>query len=107
MRLYSTRARRSGKSPRSHQRPLHSVAGNGAGYWPLLPAAIGLWRFAHPSAPIPIAVLPLENTGHDPADEYFADGLTDELIRNLSIIDGLAVRSRTSSFGLKDKASSI
>jgi TolB-like protein/Flp pilus assembly protein TadD len=45
----------------------------------------------------------LENTSHDPANEYFADGLTDELIRNLSIIDGLAVRSRTSSFGLKGK----
>src|SRR5215472_3107228 len=36
IRLYSTRDRRSGKSPRSHQRLLHSVAGNGAGYWPLL-----------------------------------------------------------------------
>jgi len=66
----------------------------------LLPAAIGLWRFAHQSAPIPIAVLPLEDTSHDPANSYFADGLTDELIRNLSIIDGLAVRSRTSSFGI-------
>src|SRR5215469_1208389 len=31
-----------------------------------LPAAIGLWQFAHQSAPIPIAVLPRENTGHDP-----------------------------------------
>src|SRR5215510_13415337 len=66
----------------------------------LLPAAIGLLRFAHQSAPIPIAVLPLEDTSHDPANSYFADGLTDELIRNLSIIDGLAVRSRTSSFGI-------
>ena len=58
-------------------------------------------------APISIAVLPLENTSHDPANDYFADGLTDELIRNLSIIDGLAVRSRTSSFGLKDKPRNI
>src|SRR6516164_4355622 len=66
----------------------------------LLPAAVGLWWFAHQSAPIPIAVLPLEDTSHDPANSYFADGLTDELIRNLSIIDGLAVRSRTSSFGI-------
>jgi len=66
----------------------------------LLPGAIGLWRFAHQSAPIPIAVLRLEDTSHDPANSYFADGLTDELIRNLSIIDGLAVRSRTSSFGI-------
>jgi TolB-like protein len=73
----------------------------------LLPAAIGLWQFANQSTPIRIAVLPLENTGHDPADEYLADGLTEELIRNLSIIDGLAVRSRTSSFDMKGKQRSI
>jgi TolB-like protein/tetratricopeptide (TPR) repeat protein len=68
--------------------------------------AAWLW-FQHRSAPIPIAVLPLENTSHDPANDYFADGLTDELIRNLSIIDGLAVRSRTSSFGMKGKPRNI
>jgi TolB-like protein/Flp pilus assembly protein TadD len=67
----------------------------------------GAWWAQHRSEAIPIAVLPLENTSHDPADEYLADGLTDELIRNLSIIDGLAVRSRTSSFGLKDKPRNI
>ena len=70
-------------------------------------ATVGWWWAQRSKAPIPIAVLPLENTSHNPADEYFADGLTDELIRNLSIIDGLAVRSRTSSFGMKDKAGSI
>jgi len=41
-----------------------------------------------------IAVLPLENLGHDPSNDYFADGLTDEIIRNLSVIEGLTVRSR-------------
>jgi TolB-like protein len=67
-----------------------------------------VWQWTqHRGAPIAIAVLPLENTGHDPANEYFADGLTDELIRNLSIIDGLTVRSRTSSFGLKGKPRNI
>ncbi len=70
-------------------------------------AAAGWWWSQQRSAPIPIAVLPLENTSHDPANEYFADGLTDELIRNLSIIDGLTVRSRTSSFGLKGKPRNI
>src|SRR5262249_70199 len=55
------------------------------------------WWAQHRGAPVAIAVLPLENVSHDPAHDYFADGLTDELIRNLSIIDGLAVRSRTSS----------
>jgi TolB-like protein/cytochrome c-type biogenesis protein CcmH/NrfG len=50
-----------------------------------------------------IAVLPFKNLSADPNDEYFADGLTDEIIRNLSVIDGLDVRSRTSSFTFKDK----
>ena len=70
-------------------------------------AAAGWWWIQHRSAPISIAVLPLENTSHDPANDYFADGLTDELIRNLSIIEGLAVRSRTSSFGIKDRPRNI
>ncbi len=65
-------------------------------------AGAGWWFFQHKSPPpISIAVLPLENLGHDPAGDDFADGLTDELIRNLSIIEGLSVRSRTSSFALK------
>ena len=70
-------------------------------------AIVGVWWAKRSNGPVPIAVLPLENTSHNPTDEYFADGLTDELIRNLSIIDGLAVRSRTSSFGIKDKARNI
>jgi TolB-like protein len=70
-------------------------------------AAGGWWWTRHRSAPIAIAVLPLENTSHDPANDYFADGLTDELIRNLSIIEGLSVRSRTSSFAIKGRSRSI
>jgi TolB-like protein/Flp pilus assembly protein TadD len=66
-------------------------------------AAVGWWRFQHQNAPIPIAVLPLNNLSQDPANDYFADGLTDEIIRNLSIIDGLAVRSQSSSFTFKGK----
>jgi serine/threonine-protein kinase len=69
--------------------------------------ATAWWWIQHASTPIAIAVLPLENTSHDPANDYFADGLTDELIRNLSIIDGLAVRSRTSSFGIKGRPRNI
>ena len=50
-----------------------------------------------------IAVLPFKNLSADPNSEYFVDGLTDEIIRNLSVIEGLDVRSRTSSFTFKDK----
>jgi TolB-like protein/DNA-binding winged helix-turn-helix (wHTH) protein/Tfp pilus assembly protein PilF len=43
-----------------------------------------------------IAVLPLENLSGDPTQEYFADGMTDELITNLAQIGALKVISRTS-----------
>ena len=43
-----------------------------------------------------IAVLPLENLSGDPSQEYFADGMTDELITNLAKIESLRVISRTS-----------
>ncbi len=74
-----------------------------AGLAVLLAAAMGWWWVQRNRAPIAIAVLPLENLSHDPAYDYWADGLTDELIRNLSVIEGLAVRSRTSSFAMKGK----
>jgi TolB-like protein len=63
------------------------------------------WRWFHlrENPPIPIAVLPLINLNNDPAEDYYADGLTGEIIRNLAIIEGLAVRSQTSSFALKGK----
>ena len=50
-----------------------------------------------------IAVLPLQNLSATPDSDYFADGLTDEIIRSLADIDGLDVRSRTSSFYFKGR----
>src|SRR5215510_2219544 len=65
-------------------------------------AVIGYWWVGHQNLPIDIAVLPLKNLSPDAANEYFADGLTDEIIGDLSVIEGLAVRSRTSSFVFKN-----
>ena len=48
-----------------------------------------------------IAVLPLENLSHEPEQEYFADGMTEELITSLSKIGALHVTSRTSIMGYK------
>lgn len=74
-------------------------------------AVLGLsaagWWMAQRKAPVTIAVLPLANLNQDPAYDYLADGLTDELIRTLSSFDGLAPRSRTSSFALKGKPRNV
>ncbi len=70
-------------------------------------AAFGWWWSLRPRAPISIAVLPLKNLSPDRSGDYFTDGLTDEIIRNLSIIDGMVVRSQTSSFAFKSTTANI
>ena len=54
-----------------------------------------------------IAVLPLENLSGDPEQEYFADGMTEELITDLSKISALKVISRTSVMQFKHKKQSL
>jgi adenylate cyclase len=70
-------------------------------------AATLWWWIQHKKAPIPIAVLPLVDLSQDASNDYFTDGLTSEIIRNLSILDGLAVRSQTSSFAFKGKPRNV
>jgi TolB-like protein/Tfp pilus assembly protein PilF len=55
------------------------------------------------SAPISIAVLPFVDLGPNKNDEYFSDGLTDELINDLAKVQGFRVVSRTSVFQFKGK----
>ncbi|HEY6829140.1 MAG TPA: hypothetical protein VI259_19905, partial [Gemmatimonadaceae bacterium] len=51
-----------------------------------------------------VAVLPFGNVGGGPNDEYFSDGLTDELANALSRIPGLRLPGRTSTYALKGKS---
>jgi len=63
-------------------------------------------RPSEAATPIPeksIAVLPLVNESGDPKDEYFSDGLSEELIAALAQISGLKVIGRSSSFRFKDR----
>lgn len=64
------------------------------------PASVERMAFPLPDKPS-IAVLPFDNLGGDPEQEYFADGMTDDLITDLSKVSGLFVIARNSSFSYK------
>jgi len=77
-----------------HPNPLPQNSGRGAEALPL------------PSIPS-IAVLPFTNLSGDPGQEYFSDGLSDQLITQLSWVPHLFVIARASSFSYKGKAVTI
>ncbi len=54
-----------------------------------------------------IAVLPFDNLSSDPENEYFSDGMTEEIINALSKINGLKVTARTSSFVFKKQKEDV
>jgi len=54
-----------------------------------------------------LAVLPFVNMSADPENEYFSDGITEELLNALTRVDGLQVTSRTSAFAFKGKHDDI
>lgn len=67
--------------------------------------------FAGPRSPVPsiptIAVLPFANRSPDPEDEYFSEGLADELTNVLAKVPGLRVAGRTSTNRFKGKAEDL
>ena len=54
-----------------------------------------------------LAVLPFVDMSADPENEFFSDGITEELLNALTRIDGLQVTSRTSVFAFKGKNADI
>jgi TolB-like protein/class 3 adenylate cyclase/Flp pilus assembly protein TadD len=83
----------------------------------LIVGGVLIWRTASPpvevasvekmALPLPdkpsIAVLPFDNMSDDPKQEYFSDGITEDLITDLSKISGLFVIARNSTFTYKGK----
>jgi TolB-like protein/DNA-binding winged helix-turn-helix (wHTH) protein len=71
----------------------------------LLAASLAVWKlhsWNHPSPAIrSLAVLPFESLSSDASQDYFADGMTDELISDLGQISALRVISRTSVMSYK------
>ena len=60
-----------------------------------------------PAEPTAIAVLPFANMSPDGANEYFSDGMTEEIITALTKVKGLRVAARTSAFAFKGKTESV
>jgi TolB-like protein/Tfp pilus assembly protein PilF len=66
-------------------------------------AGLGADLAAGPVSDMPsVAVLPFANLSADPDNEYFTDGLTEELISALANVEGLQIPARTSVYALKD-----
>ena len=65
----------------------------------------------NPALPLPdkpsIAVLPFANLSGDPQQEYFSDGITDDIVTDLSRVPGLFVIDRGSSFAYKGKPAKV
>jgi TolB-like protein len=59
------------------------------------------------SQPRSIAVLPFVNMSNDPGNEYFSDGMSEEILNTLAGVDGLQVAARTSSFRFKGQAADV
>jgi adenylate cyclase len=83
--------------------------GGGTAYWLKTqvpqeePASVERMAFPLPDKPS-IAVLPFTNMSNDAQQEYFADGMTEDLITDISKVSGLFVISRNSVFTYKGKA---
>ncbi|MBW1789709.1 MAG: adenylate/guanylate cyclase domain-containing protein, partial [Deltaproteobacteria bacterium] len=85
------------------------VVGAAAAVWhfyfrppPIEPASLEKMALPLPDKPS-IAVLPFVNMSDDPKQEYFVDGMTDDLITDLSKLSGILVIARNSTFTYKGK----
>ncbi|MBV8122027.1 MAG: adenylate/guanylate cyclase domain-containing protein [Alphaproteobacteria bacterium] len=65
------------------------------------PAAVSEWSYSAPR--LSMVVLPFTNLSNDPQQEYFADGITEDLITDLSRIEGSTVIARNTAFTYKGK----
>ena len=70
-------------------------------------AALERAVLAPPQETPSIAVLPFANMSSDPENEFFGDGLAEEILNALVAIEGLRVAARTSSFSFKGRQADI
>jgi len=95
------------QSVKNIARPVRTYALSAAGV-ASLPPVVGTVEPGRPVMPLPvprlsIVVLPFANLSNDPEQEYFADGITDDLTTDLSRIPGSFVIARNTAFAYKGK----
>ena len=94
--------------PRKRKRTVVLVAGS---LLALGVIAATIWPFVHARKAVQpirsLAVLPLDNLSGDPSEEFFADGMTDQLITDLAKVGSLRVISRTSVMQYKGAKKSL
>jgi adenylate cyclase len=76
----------------------------------LIIIAVGWLIYSHQTknrVPQSIAVLPFENLSSDPEQEYFVDGLSEEILNSLTHIPNLTVIAKTSSFSFKGQNKTV
>jgi TolB-like protein/Tfp pilus assembly protein PilF len=118
--LFPEASRATQSPPPAHSTPFEPAAGAGRAdtrrRWgaivAMAVAALGLgylgldrWLLRHAgpvAGPKSVAVLPLRNESGDPSQQYFSDGLSEDLITTLSQFPGLKVIGRTSSFQFRN-----
>lgn len=84
--------------------PVHALAIRTQGQEAAPTQAAGSGAEALPEPVMPsIAVMPFDNLSNDPEQEYFSDGITEDVITELSMISGLFVIARHSTFAYKGK----
>src|SRR5262245_8564226 len=107
--ITATPIRSRGNRSRRNRSPFRRAA---VGAAVLLAAATGFslereWRLASPGASASVAVLPFADLSPDRNQEYFADGVTEEIIDSLARLPDLRVVARTSAFAFKGEDADI
>ena len=99
----ATPARPRAQAPRFSRRQV--VAGAGTAGAVVAAAGAGFWWLSggSPASAARIAVLPFQNLSDDPKQDYFSDGLAEELRATLSQADQLEVAAQTSSESFRDR----
>lgn len=90
--------------------PVHRLPGGDRPRVYALKSELDVWLRTNPAEPasVPsVAVLPFVNLTEDKENEYFSDGLADEVINALTRIPGLRVTARTSSFAFRGKEQDV